>query len=135
MTFDLGYALLWPPFWATLFTLIATLLRLHLAGPCFPFGWFAGGFGVTLAYLVVPHWLLACIGIGHMAFGAWLWWLDRRKRKRAPALAGAKSRARIAALVRKAREAGRPRKVLRPVPGGARAVLAAVAVALGPGSV
>jgi len=58
-----------------------------------------------------------------MAFGAmlnawhcWRYW-NRRKRKRAPALAGAKSRARVAALVRKVRETARPRKVLRPVPG------------------
>src|SRR6266568_4414786 len=41
-----------------------------------------------------------------------------RKRKRAAALAGAKSRARIAALVARVREAAKPRRVLRPVPGG-----------------
>jgi membrane protein implicated in regulation of membrane protease activity len=45
---------------------------------------------------------------------------NRRKRKRATALAGAKSRARIAALVARARQAARPRRVLRPVPGSAR---------------
>lgn len=48
------------------------------------------------------------------AYGCW----KRHKRKRTAALAGAKSRARIAVLVRKAREAARPRPVLRPVPGG-----------------
>ncbi len=45
---------------------------------------------------------------------------NRRKRKRAAALAGAKSRARIAALVARVRETANPRRVLRPVPGGAR---------------
>ena len=44
----------------------------------------------------------------------------RRKRKRALRQLGAKSRAAIAALVRRAREAAAPRPVLRPVPGGAR---------------
>jgi len=53
------------------------------------------------------------------AWIAWRYW-NRRKRKRAAALAGAKSRARVAALVRKARGAAGPRRVLRPVPGGAR---------------
>lgn len=48
---------------------------------------------------------------------AW-WWRKRRGRKRAPRAYGAKSRALLAALVRKAREAGKPRPSLRPVPGG-----------------
>jgi hypothetical protein len=46
------------------------------------------------------------------------WWRSRKRRKRRSALAalGAKSRALIAGLVRKARETARPRPVLRPVP-------------------
>jgi hypothetical protein len=52
------------------------------------------------------------------AWNCWRHW-NRRKRRRAPRALGAKSRARIAALVRKARETARPRRVLRPVPGGA----------------
>jgi hypothetical protein len=50
------------------------------------------------------------------------WWFNRRNRKRRRALAalGDKSRALRDALVRKAREAARPRPALRPVPGGAR---------------
>ena len=47
------------------------------------------------------------------------WWLYRRRgRKKAPRAYGAKSRALLAALVRKAREATKPRPVLRPVPQG-----------------
>jgi hypothetical protein len=50
-----------------------------------------------------------------------VWWLsqisrNRRNRKRSPRSLGAKSRARLAALVRSMREA-RPRPVLQPVPG------------------
>jgi hypothetical protein len=48
------------------------------------------------------------------------WWRKRKRRKRSPKAMGAKSRALLAALVRKAREAARPRPVLRPLPGGAQ---------------
>lgn len=57
------------------------------------------------------------------AVGVWLlwhWWRGRRRRDRAPKLAGYKARAAIAALVAKVRESARPRPVLRPQPGGAR---------------
>lgn len=62
-------------------------------------------------------WMAICAGIN----GAYWWhhW-NRRKRKRAAALVGAKSRARIDAMVRKVRERAAPRRVLRPVPGGVR---------------
>ncbi len=62
-------------------------------------------------------WMGVCAVInGFMCRNHW----NRRKRKRAAALAGAKSRARIAALVARVRQTVKPRKVLRPVPGGAR---------------
>jgi hypothetical protein len=56
------------------------------------------------------------------ALNTWYWWRDRgrRNRKRALEALGAKSLARLAALVRKQREAARPRPVLRPAPGGVR---------------
>lgn len=44
------------------------------------------------------------------------WWWRRRKGKRSPKAMGAKSRALIAAMVKRAREAARPRPVLRPLP-------------------
>jgi hypothetical protein len=54
------------------------------------------------------------------AIGAWIWWRSGRgKRRKALRELGAKSKARLAALVRKAREAGVPRPALRPVPQGA----------------
>ncbi len=48
----------------------------------------------------------------------WLW--SRRRRDRAPMALGAKSRARLAVLVRSMRQARLPRPVLQPVPEGAR---------------
>lgn len=62
-------------------------------------------------------WMIACA-----AMHGWWWNQSRRKRKRrsAFALAGAKSRARIQALVARQRAAQRrTRPVLRPVPSGA----------------
>lgn len=50
---------------------------------------------------------------------AWWLWSRRRRLRRALRSLGAKSRARLAAVVRRAREALRPRPVLRPLPGRA----------------
>jgi hypothetical protein len=80
--------------------------------------------GAVFGYDVTQHaWGWAAtqaICTASNAFWFWWWWNRPRKRKRAGALAGAKSRARIAALVRKARQAATPRPVLRPVPEGQR---------------
>jgi len=65
------------------------------------------------------NWLAFICAVANTCIGAWLYWRNRRRRHRAPYAYGAKSRARVAALVRKAGEAARPRPVLRPVPGGA----------------
>lgn len=59
-------------------------------------------------------WLAVCAII----MGFWRWRNWRKRRKRTLALAGAKSRARLAKLVRRAREAATPRPVLQPVPRG-----------------
>jgi hypothetical protein len=50
---------------------------------------------------------------------AWDWWRRRKRRDPAARQFGAKSRLLVAALVERAREAAQPRRVLRPVPGGA----------------
>lgn len=62
-----------------------------------------GSWPFTLGFLILA------------AYFASRWW-RRRKRKRSPRALGAKSKAQLAALVRKTREAGRPGPVLRPVP-------------------
>jgi hypothetical protein len=63
-------------------------------------------------------WLLCAANAVCAVVCAWKLWRGRRRRKRAPRAYGAKSRALIARLVRKAREAARRRPVLRPVPQG-----------------
>lgn len=83
----------------------------------------APGFSLWAAAALMAGvwWLAAFYGV-FAALAAWGWWDDRRKRRRKHAARslGYKARARIASLARKAREAARPRRVLRPVPGGAR---------------
>jgi hypothetical protein len=74
---------------------------------------------VTEGIVAGDPWLAALeVVIGVVA--AWAAWLNRhnRRRKRAARVLGAKSRARVAALVSAMRERARPRQVLRPVPQG-----------------
>ena len=52
---------------------------------------------------------------------AGIWYFTRRRRKRAAARLGAKSRALRDALVRKTRELSQPRPVLQPIPVGTHA--------------
>jgi membrane protein implicated in regulation of membrane protease activity len=84
------------------------------------------GAGAISNALMIPMWLflhiywMAGLSVLLALLFAWDWWRKRKRRKRSPKALGAKSRALIAALVRKAREAARPRPVLRPQPGGAR---------------
>jgi hypothetical protein len=64
-------------------------------------------------------WPLLGVNLAMAAWLAWLLWRGRRRGKRAPRAYGAKSRARLAALVRRAREAARPRPAPRLRPDGA----------------
>ena len=61
-----------------------------------------------------PVWTV--IAGANAGLAAYLWWRKRKRRKRAPRAYGAKSRALVQALVRRAREQARPRPVLRPLP-------------------
>jgi membrane protein implicated in regulation of membrane protease activity len=53
------------------------------------------------------------------ALAAWRWRRNRRRRTGAPRAWGLKSRARVAALAARARDAAMPRPILRPVLGDA----------------
>jgi hypothetical protein len=86
------------------------------------FALFSAGDTLTgIGSLMRAQWGGAAWNFALGAFFAWLAWRRWRKhRKRIAALLGAKSRALRDVLVRKAKEAAKPRPVLRPVPGGAR---------------
>jgi hypothetical protein len=88
-------------------------------------GWFWQGWiwsaslgGVTWA--IQGQWPWAVLDAANAGVAIVLWWLSRRRRKRAPRAYGEKSAALVAALVAKVREAARPRPVPRLGPAGAR---------------
>lgn len=100
--------------------------RVASRSPLFAVWWYGA---LTILSVAVSALEMAA---GEWGWGLWtavcavangvMWWnsRNRRRRKRAAALIGAKSRAVRDALVRKVRERATPRRVLRPVPGGAR---------------
>lgn len=77
----------------------------------------AGGVTGAASDLATGAWLLLAGNVVIAVAAAWMLWRGRR-RKRAPRAYGAKSRTRVAALARKAREAARPRPVRRLAPQG-----------------
>jgi heme/copper-type cytochrome/quinol oxidase subunit 2 len=73
--------------------------------------------GTTAAGALIDRaWLIAAANLAVAAVTAWMLW--RWRRKRASRAYGAKSRARIAALARKTREAAQPRPIRRLAPQG-----------------
>jgi len=116
------WALAWPPFFGQAWTQVMLWLgtrqdRMRLTG----MNWMIASLGVVLVDCADGYWLAAaCAGL-NVAIGAAVWWWRRKKRRSVTALLGAKAKALRDALVRRAREATpKPRRVLRPVPGGAR---------------
>ena len=81
----------------------------------------AGNLAYAASDAIKGDWTDAAFSVALAIFILWFWWWLRRRRKdRAPLAIGAKTKAARDALVRKAREAAKPRPVLRPAPGGAR---------------
>jgi len=72
--------------------------------------WIASG-------ILQRNWPWVVIEVAFLVFSLWMRNRNRRNRRRARDMYGAKSRALLAAIVRKAREAAQPRRVLQP--GGA----------------
>ena len=113
----LAWACMWPPLFASVWW---HAFRSRPGPSRFYEAWGCAGFGGVLTYGVSRQVIPVVISVAQIILAVFLWWLSRRRRRRAPKPAGYKARALIAAIVRKAREAARPRPVLRPVPGGAR---------------
>lgn len=82
--------------------------------------WLATDAGGLVGDAQERYWVVMIVHLASAAVALWLWWRSRRgKRKRAPRALGAKSRERVARLVRGMRDAQRPRRVWQPQPGGA----------------
>lgn len=113
--------IVWPPVWAVLWCGLVRLLRWRSRFDRIAWPWLNAAGADVVIDAVSAQWLCAAVSVVQVgiALAIW-WWRKRRDRKRALDALGAKSRALRDALVRKARDAARPRPVLRPVPGGAR---------------
>lgn len=112
--------IVWPPVWALLWCGLMRLLRWRSRFDRIAWPWFTAAGADTVIDAAAALWLCAAISAVQVGIALAIWWWRKRRRDRAPKLAGAKSRALLAAIVRKAREAAKPRPVLRPVPGGVR---------------
>lgn len=73
----------------------------------------------TFSNILWGDWRSAAFCAVTAAWFGWCWWRRRKDRRRSLQRAGYKTRAVLARLARKAREAAQPRPLLRPVPGGA----------------
>lgn len=121
MNFLVAEAAIWPPMMTLSIWLLlrrSGVLRRQDWG--IPWIWFCAAMGTLIPDLVAACWPAVAVSLPQVLLA--LWWFRRRRkgRRKAAALLGAKSRALRDALVRRAREAARPRPVLRPVPQGAR---------------
>lgn len=111
---DLAFALSWAGYGAACCGLIPAFRgQLRMSRWLF----LAANAAWAVSDLVTRSWVAAALSAAAAVFFAWLLWRGRR-RKRALRSFGAKSRARVAALTRKAREAARPRPVRRLAPQG-----------------
>jgi len=82
-------------------------------------GWIGAAIAGGIGFAISREWLWFMLAAANAGVAIVLWWLSRRRRKRAPRAYGEKSAALVAALVAKAREAARPRPVPRLGPAGA----------------
>jgi hypothetical protein len=115
-------ALVWACGWPPVFAVTLSYLFRSRPDPSrFAESWACAAIGGILAFAVAREPVPLAVSAGQLLVAAVLWWLSRRRRKRSPKLAGAKSRALLAAVVAKMRQSLKPRPVFRPAPGGARA--------------
>jgi hypothetical protein len=74
------------------------------------------GIAISAYCTVVNPWPANAVNAACVLILAASWWRHRRRRDRAPRFYGAKSRARVAALLTKARTALKPWPALKPAP-------------------
>jgi high-affinity Fe2+/Pb2+ permease len=113
---DMAIAAITPPLSGLFWGMVTAIFP--WVGIRFLMGWICSAAVMTGEFALLDHeWLPAGVGAANLLLAIFFWLRNRRKRRRSPKAFGAKSRARLAALVRSMRET-RPRPVLRPVPQG-----------------
>lgn len=101
----------WPPLWVAFGRIVFRVAQWELLWAVI------GAIGAILLLLSGLPWASVAAAV-NCAIGLFLYWWNRRRRGRVRAWAGEKWRHLRDALVRRQREAVRPRPVLRPVPQG-----------------
>ena len=82
-------------------------------------GWMSSAIGGAIGWALSGSWGLVALDAANALLAVFLWWLSRRRKRRAPRAYGVKTKLLIAAMVARMREALKPRPALRPAPGGA----------------
>jgi len=117
--FGIAWAAVWPPVWAPGWVWVTRrLLRGKPLGGYWG-SWITASVTTLLTQALAVNLPAALVCAGSTVFAVIMWWLSRRRKRRAPKLAGAKAKLLIAAMVARMRESLKPRPVLRPAPGGA----------------
>ena len=83
-------------------------------------GWMSSAIGGAIGWALSGSWGLVALDAANALLAVFLWWLSRRRKRRAPRAYGAKSALLIAAVAALMKAALQPRPVLRPAPGGAQ---------------
>ena len=119
MWFDVILDVVWPPVSGLLYALMRSRYGGDFRGRTYVMWGYAAAWDIGIG-LIAALWLPVIVSAANLILAAWLYWRHGRRKDRAPRAYGAKSRALLAAIVRRAREAAKPRPVLRPVPQGIR---------------
>jgi hypothetical protein len=107
--------ILWPPTFALLWPCALRLLRLgSTLFDDFWWSWFLASAQAAVYAVTVSAWAPAAVSAVQASIALAKLWRRWKGRKRAAKALGEKSRALVAALVQRAREAARPRPVLQP---------------------
>ena len=107
-----------PPFFSFAWRCFFRLIRWR-RGFNFWLGWVSSASAGTLSYLIQGPRICVPLDAANALLAVFLWWLSRRRKRRAPRAYGAKSALLIAAVAARMKAALQPRPVLRPAPGGA----------------
>ena len=114
------WAVAWPPVWAPSWLWVTRRL-LGVRPPGGYWGsWITASVTTVLTQASGGDLPATLVSVGSTVFAVIMWWLSRRRKRRAPRAYGAKSALLVAAVVARMREALHPRPVPRLAPGVAR---------------
>lgn len=113
------YALVYPPSWAMMMNLLfQRIAKAPMSKGMWWYQYCCAAIGLVVGGITGGAPTQAGIGSIHLLVAIFMWWWDRKDRKKAKDLIGAKSKAIRDEMTRKVRELAQPAPGLQPVPGG-----------------